>query len=1329
MGGLANPSVAVIDTEKQNHSGFGEISLVLPSNMVAKRTGRNAGTFFGDAWTPTYPQVERIFGKGGSDRAIADIASVPEEMQRMTRNAIDSFMDGKNADNLVYLYLQEKGIAPQLVKTKGVFSPDIRKEVISLTNRQPFYKLNETERNKVVELYIKYKFDGDRDAFEKALQERVANLIELQKEYTNPKSLLARKVKEHLENIDNYGYDYEAICRFVDDVNRDDKVSGEVSDVGTMQEARNIVKKENLQKDFEQWKEGLADRYNTKEVIFNGFTPSGNRRYVDNTLKNVSKIMKQKGRNGAEGFGFSFNNFAASIMQSNGTLKGIKERKAQLTQQHEDIDAFTDKWGEVYNHLADALNPNADISTMDVGYYRLQETAVQKKPKEYAKKEYGVELSDEDVQQLNDMVKAIREERPTMYFETKFERPVTLDEFAAAVVPKDLSADVRSGLEKAGLKLYDYDPKVEGDRKRAFDEAVHGDEGVLFRTSDELDQEYGSRWIDEQTNEDGRHTTQVKNTINSYKKFGDWVKRDSDGRNVDVLDASSGLGLGTEWLRENGINVEDVEPYPSENRTAPTYRNYDEVGKKYDYIISNAVLNVIPDDWRANVLHNMAEKLKVGGKLVINVRSAESIRKQGKEGETRITLDDPSEILVLRPNGSIKAYQKGFTKAELKEWCEKELGKGYSVEIANDKNAGGSYDTAVVVTKNNESGTIGVASEAGRPRRSAQALPSSNAKLDNNQKFANNLLVLSENLSERDMGAHEFLFNVAKAFGLNGQNLNKSFYQDLSNSVGIRISDHSANTDNITNRNVNDDVYGLVVKLSKNRFKSRSDANYLEYVYYPDKLTGERQREIVEGLNKFLQTGDYMQLPAPDRVNRSGKFDVLIDGRETSPTAKHQAANDLARQMHVEGEVEVVTSTEGLTGRQAKAKGWYDVRTGRVTIVLPNNKNAADVRETVFHEVVAHKGLRNLVGEEHFNTFLDNVYNNAEEGIKQTIDEMAEKKYEGDKRKATEEYMAHLAEDGEYVKPENQGFFAKVRDFLTDLLRKVGIKLGFKLTDNDLRYILWRSWKGLAERDGGSVFEKAEDVKMQHELGQTDEARSASGENGIMFREGSDELKDVVEKMKADIERLHEGELDDLRSGARAIGGRLSELNKAMRLQRAYDMSTVASVTELAKTMLKNGLLSEMSDYDVRRLLSVVNNVHGKGDIRPYVQKVVDMMVGNRLRNVSKAFDKLLAMRGKKVDARGVEVQGELDLAGQRMADVVWKGIGMSDDDVKNMCADAQDRMMSANGAEAAAAATDYAGWQIVMHLGLLPYYNNLHTEYLASYTNTSKLTGFQHFT
>ena len=167
------------------------------------------------------------------------------------------------------------------------------------------------------------------------------------------------------------------------------------------------------------------------------------------------------------------------------------------------------------------------------------------------------------------------------------------------------------------------------------------------------------------------------------------------------------------------------------------------------------------------------------------------------------------------------------------------------------------------------------------------------------------------------------------------------------------------------------------------------------------------------------------------------------------------------------------------------------------------------------------------------------------------------------------------------------------------------------------------------------------------------------------------------------------------------------------------------SAPEKAMHQAANGLARQMH---VEGEVEVVNNVHDKGEIRPYVQKVVNMMADNRLRNVSKAFDKLLAMRGKKVDARGVEVQGELDLAGQRMADVVWKGIGMSDDDVADMCADAQDRMMSANGAEAAAA-TDYAGWQIVMHLGLLPYYNNLLAEYLASYTNTLQLIDCQYFT
>ncbi len=567
-----------------------------------------------------------------------------------------------------------------------------------------------------------------------------------------------------------------------------------------------------------------------------------------------------------------------------------------------------------------------------------------------------------------------------------------------------------------------------------YSEGNNGDYSAMeadmrYRTSGELDAEYGRRWLDEQTNSDGRHTTQVKNTLSSYQKFGEWVKREARDRAVEVLDASSGLGIGTEWMRENGINVDDVEPYPSERRAAPTYKNYGDIKKKYDYIISNAVLNVIPDDWRAGLLHDMADKLKDGGRLVINVRSAESIRRQGKEGETRITLDDPSEILVLRPDGSIKAYQKGFTKSELKEWCEKELGAGYSVEIANKGNAGGSYDTAVVVTKNNEGGTVGVASETGRPSRSAQAVSNAGAKIGKKSEYRNSLEEISERMDERGMGAHEFLYNIAKAFGLKGDGLRASFYQDLGNSVGIRISDHTANTYNIANKNGNSEVYGLVVKLGGHRFKPNADADYLEYVYYPDHLDGARQREIVDGLKGFVDSGDYTLLPKPDMVNRSGRFEMtetnFSDGNYSSagakgddrdPGAMAMRARELGERLHTS--VRVIRTEEEVAAlpsvRQRRMKGSFNPMTGEVTIVVPNNANMADIENTFVHEVVGHDGLRVLFpGEAKLNNALDELYRVSKDEIRGTIDRMAQKMYDAEVDRVREKKRKEHVANGE----------------------------------------------------------------------------------------------------------------------------------------------------------------------------------------------------------------------------------------------------------------------------------------------------------------------------
>lgn len=224
---------------------------------------------------------------------------------------------------------------------------------------------------------------------------------------------------------------------------------------------------------------------------------------------------------------------------------------------------------------------------------------------------------------------------------------------------------------------------------------IHENIGSSEMRSGELFDKYPT-WLSGQTTGTGQHTTQITSTVNTYKKIGDWMKSQGmDG--ASVLDASSGLGKGTEALRDMGFNVEDVEPYPSENRTAPTYLKYEDIKGKYDVVISNAVLNVIPDDWRADVLKNMADKVKPGGKMIINVRDAKEMERQ----KQKIELDSPSEILVTDKAGNIRAYQKGFTQKELADWIQSELGEGWTIETAKPSNSGIS-GRAVVVTRNTE---------------------------------------------------------------------------------------------------------------------------------------------------------------------------------------------------------------------------------------------------------------------------------------------------------------------------------------------------------------------------------------------------------------------------------------------------------------------------------------------------------------------------------------------------------------------------------------------------------------------------------------------------
>lgn len=98
-----------------------------------------------------------------------------------------------------------------------------------------------------------------------------------------------------------------------------------------------------------------------------------------------------------------------------------------------------------------------------------------------------------------------------------------------------------------------------------------------------------------------------------------------------------------------------------------------------------------------------------------------------------------------------------------------------------------------------------------------------------------------------------------------------------------------------------------------------------------------------------------------------------------------EKARQVAEKLNLNN-VEVLESTEGLTGKKATSKGWFDPRTGKITVVVPNHGSMGDIVETVLHEAVAHYGLRKLFGK-NFKNFLDNVYRNVTPEIRAEITE------------------------------------------------------------------------------------------------------------------------------------------------------------------------------------------------------------------------------------------------------------------------------------------------------------------------------------------------------
>lgn len=483
LGGFANPSLAVIDTNKTGQDNFGEISFIAPSALLDKRTGNTGGTWITDAYTQRYPSVEREMSEKGYRKfedwvdSLDYPSGAKAEIERQAKDALSD----NNAPAWELMYLKEKGIDIKEYDSRI----DYRwKEIISdhptaediLNSMKTDPELNE----KVTSLAKHAIIHPTWEKVSLEVRRKMYKETGVKASPINPqvrkqtKEIFERDYAPTLLNKDGSPRKKD-VKKVVEDIVKEHNDTKKYDFYLSKVKASNYVNKNGLYDDYIRWQENKLDEFGTKNRIFRGYTRDGSRKYVPETLENVSKAMREEADGQTNGSEYtSFGSFIAKLASRVDSTDEMRANKDKLSS-NKDKEEFYEKWSDVYYDLAKFL-----YNDVFYGEQRLHDIVLQSDPKKYAKKEYGITLTPTFMKKLDALKNAVQTELKSAYFETKYNRPLRLNEFAAAVVPDNLGKDVRKGIENAGLPMYDYDPNKEGDRSRAFNEAINSSDNIRF---------------------------------------------------------------------------------------------------------------------------------------------------------------------------------------------------------------------------------------------------------------------------------------------------------------------------------------------------------------------------------------------------------------------------------------------------------------------------------------------------------------------------------------------------------------------------------------------------------------------------------------------------------------------------------------------------------------------------------------------------------------------------------------------------------------------------------------------------------------------------------
>ena len=330
------------------------------------------------------------------------------------------------------------------------------------------------------------------------------------------------------------------------------------------------------------------------------------------------------------------------------------------------------------------------------------------------------------------------------------------------------------------------------------------------------------------------------------------------------------------------------------------------------------------------------------------------------------------------------------------------------------------------------------------------------------------------------------------------------------------------------------------------------------------------------------------------------------------------------------GNVKTVSSVDEITNKAARAAiengrkitGWYDEKTGEVHLYMPNIHDRYTAEKTIWHEVVGHKGMRELFGDERFEKFLRDVWYDLDKpensALKKLVDE--ERKYNPlNIYDAIEEGIARLAEDGK----GEAGFWNGIKNKVSDFLHEIGYRIA--PNTKDVKYLLWLS-KNLQKNQNDPYWKmRAEAVKYR--LGH-DRMPAVVAHDGMFY--GNDgKVRSMDNLTKAEWNEATDGEIH-LRTTPSA-GTALDRYHRSLN-EHGYMFTESYMDNMLSLKKLMNAIVP---DKKIEDIASSENPYMLQNTMQGAMSDAAQMFERNVMKPLDKAMaDVLDAFDGKKDDEK-----------------------------------------------------------------------------------------------